>query len=68
MGRRARATPRRERRCEDAVLPQERAKIAMQLKHLVTPAGMGETFHVLILSKNLPRELVTALSGMRFAR
>jgi len=32
---------------EDAHLPQERAKRALQLKHLVTPAGMGETFHVL---------------------
>ena len=36
---------------EDCRLPQERAKVALQLKHLVTPAGMGETFHVLVASK-----------------
>jgi SAM-dependent MidA family methyltransferase len=33
---------------EDCRLPQERAKVALQLKHLVTPAGMGETFQVLV--------------------
>ena len=31
---------------EECRLPQERAKVALQLKHLVTPAGMGESFHV----------------------
>jgi len=36
---------------EDCRLPQERAKVALQLKHLITPAGMGETFHVLIASR-----------------
>ncbi|MGA8492090.1 MAG: SAM-dependent methyltransferase, partial [Terriglobales bacterium] len=29
---------------EECRLPQERAKVALQLKHLVTPAGMGESF------------------------
>ena len=33
---------------EDCRLPQERAKVALQLKHLVTPAGMGESFQVLL--------------------
>ena len=36
---------------EDCRLPQERAKVALQLKHLVTPAGMGESFHVLVAPK-----------------
>ena len=36
---------------EDCRLPQERAKVALQLKHLVTPAGMGENFHVLLARK-----------------
>jgi len=53
---------------EDCGLPQEQAKVAMQLKHLVTPAGMGETFHVLIMSKDVPKEAATRLGGMRFAR
>jgi SAM-dependent MidA family methyltransferase len=33
---------------EDCRVPQERAKVALQLKHLVTPFGMGENFQVLI--------------------
>ena len=32
---------------EECRLPQERAKVALQLKHLISPAGMGETFQVL---------------------
>jgi SAM-dependent MidA family methyltransferase len=36
---------------EDCRLPQEHAKAALQLKHLVTPAGLGETFQVLIASR-----------------
>lgn len=40
---------------EDSRLPQERAKVALQLKHLVTPAGMGETFQVLIASRGVGR-------------
>lgn len=53
---------------EDCRLPQERAKVALQLKHLVTPAGLGETFHVLVASQGLDPEQVAALSGMSFAR
>ncbi len=51
----------------DCVSPQEQTKVALQLKHLVTPAGMGETFHVLLLSRGVDREKVTSLSGLRFA-
>lgn len=53
---------------EDCQPPQERAKVALQLKHLVTPAGMGETFHVLIASKGVEPEKVAALSGLMFGR
>ena len=38
---------------EDCRIPQERAKVALQLKHLVTPAGMGENFQVLIASRGV---------------
>jgi SAM-dependent MidA family methyltransferase len=53
---------------EECRLPQERAKVALQLKHLVTPAGMGESFHVLIASKGIAEEKVSALSGLNFGR
>ena len=36
---------------EDCRVPQERAKVALQLKHLVTPVGMGENFQVLVASR-----------------
>jgi SAM-dependent MidA family methyltransferase len=52
---------------EDCRLPQERAKVALQLKHLVTPAGMGESFHVLVGSKGMAEEIVAALAGLSFA-
>jgi SAM-dependent MidA family methyltransferase len=51
---------------EECRLPQERAKVALQLKHLVTPAGMGESFHVLIASKGVAQESVKSLSGFSF--
>jgi SAM-dependent MidA family methyltransferase len=50
---------------EDCRLPQERAKVALQLKHLVTPLGMGETFHVLVGSKGVD---AAGLSGLSFGR
>jgi SAM-dependent MidA family methyltransferase len=53
---------------EGCRLPQEKAKVALQLKHLVTPAGMGESFHVLIASKRVDEEKVSALSGLSFSR
>ena len=52
---------------EECCLPQERAKVALQLKHLVTPAGMGENFHVLIMGKGIELQDVKQLSGMSFA-
>lgn len=53
---------------EDCRLPQERAKVALQLKHLVTPAGMGESFHVLLASKGVTAEPLATLSGLSFGR
>ncbi len=53
---------------EECRLPQERAKVALQLKHLITPAGIGETFHVLISSKGIADEKVAGLSGLSFGK
>lgn len=50
---------------QDCVLPQERAKVALQLKHLISPAGMGETFQVLVMSHNVGH---ARLSGMELVR
>jgi SAM-dependent MidA family methyltransferase len=51
---------------EDCRIPQERAKVALQLKHLVTPVGMGENFQVLIASRAVDRKKIAALSGLNF--
>jgi SAM-dependent MidA family methyltransferase len=51
---------------EDCRLPQESAKVALQLKHLVTPAGMGESFHVLVASKGIEKENMAKLAGLSF--
>ncbi len=53
---------------EECRLPQERAKVALQLKHLVTPAGMGESFQVLIATKGIEQERIESLSGLNFGR
>jgi SAM-dependent MidA family methyltransferase len=53
---------------EECRLPQEQAKVALQLKHLVTPSGMGESFQVLMGSKGVPTEIVEGLSGLSFAK
>jgi SAM-dependent MidA family methyltransferase len=53
---------------EECRLPQERAKVALQLKHLVTPAGMGEIFHVLIASRGIEGKKIAALAGLNFGR
>jgi SAM-dependent MidA family methyltransferase len=53
---------------EECRLPQERAKVALQLKHLVTPVGMGESFQVLVAGKGVDTEDVAGLSGLSFAR
>lgn len=49
-------------------MPPERAKVALQLKQLVTPAGMGETFHVLVASKGVDLDKVAGLSGLGFGK
>ena len=53
---------------EECRLPQEHAKVALQLKHLITPAGMGESFHVLVASRGVSAELVSKLSGLTFGK
>jgi hypothetical protein len=35
---------------------------------LVTPAGVGETFHVLIASKGINMESMAGLSGLTFGK
>jgi SAM-dependent MidA family methyltransferase len=50
---------------QDCGSRQEQAKVALQLKHLVTPAGMGESFHALVMAKGVE---AVALSGLKFAR
>lgn len=52
---------------EDCVLPQERAKVTLQLKHLITPAGMGESFQALFLGSGIAKEKAARLSGLSFA-
>jgi SAM-dependent MidA family methyltransferase len=51
---------------EDCRVPQEQAKVALQLKHLVTPVGMGENFRVLIASREVATETINGLSGLSF--
>ena len=53
---------------EEARMPQEQAKVALQLKHLVTPAGMGESFQVLVMGKGVDAAKARRLSGLKFAR
>ena len=53
---------------EECQMPQEKAKVALQLKHLVTPMGMGETFHVLVASKGVDPGIVETLSGLSFGK
>lgn len=50
---------------EDCRVLQEQAKVALQLKHLITPAGMGETFRVLIASRGMESKRIADLSGLR---
>jgi SAM-dependent MidA family methyltransferase len=53
---------------EDCRLPQERAKVALQLKHLATPAGMGDAFQALVLGRGVTKDDAKNLSGLKFAR
>ena len=48
---------------EACVLPQERAKVGLQLRHLISPEAMGERFHALLSSKGVGG----GLSGVEFA-
>ncbi len=48
---------------EECRVPQEQAKVSLQLKHLVTPMGMGETFQVMVASKGVG---TARLSGLKF--
>ncbi len=50
---------------QDCKLPQERAKVALQLKHLISPEAMGETFQVLLLSHDVPKAKAARLSGLK---
>ena len=53
---------------EDCRLPQERAKVALQLKHLATPVGMGDAFQALVLGRGVAKGKARGLSGLKFAR
>jgi SAM-dependent MidA family methyltransferase len=53
---------------QECRLPQEHMKRALQLKHLITPEGMGEAFHVLVMSSRLEKEKAAQLSGLKFVR
>ena len=53
---------------QECMLPQERAKVALQLKHLIVPSGVGETFQVLVMSHGVDREKAGRLAGLKFAR
>jgi SAM-dependent MidA family methyltransferase len=46
-------------------LPEDQAKVSLQLKHLVTPAGMGENFQVLLMGRGVD---AASLSGLKFSR
>ena len=53
---------------EEVTVPQEHAKVALQLKHLIMPEGMGETFDVLIMKKGVDKEKAAQLSGLKYRR
>jgi SAM-dependent MidA family methyltransferase len=52
---------------QDCKLPQEHTKVALQLKHLISPSGMGETFQVLLMSHNVAQEKAAHLGGLKLA-
>ncbi len=53
---------------EKAGLPEEHAKVALQLKHLIAPEGMGETFQVLVMACAVDKAEAARLSGLEFMR
>jgi len=52
---------------EDCRRPEERTKVALQLKHLVAPGGTGETFQVLVASRGVEPDQAARLDGLRWA-
>ena len=50
---------------EECRRPEERTKVALQLKHLVAPAGAGETFQVLVASRGVEPDKVRTLDGLQ---
>ncbi len=52
---------------QDCKLPQEHTKVALQLKHLIAPSGMGETFQVLLMSHNVAQQKAASLGGLKLA-
>ncbi len=50
---------------QECNLPQERAKVALQLRHLLSPEEMGEKFRALLLSRGVPREHARRLSALK---
>ena len=50
---------------QDCKLPQERAKVALQLRHLLSPEEMGEKFQVLLLSYGVPEYRARQLSTIK---
>ena len=52
---------------EDCRRPEERTKVALQLKHLVAPGGTGETFQVLVASQGMGPDQAASLDGLRWA-
>jgi len=53
---------------QECRLPQEHTKRAMQVKHLIVPGGMGETFQVLVMARGVEKQQAAKLSGLKFAR
>ncbi len=50
---------------QDCQLPQERAKVALQLRHLLSPEEMGEKFQVLLLSRGVDADKARELKSVR---
>ncbi len=50
---------------QDCKLPQERAKVALQLRHLLSPEEMGEKFQALLLSRGVREDKARGLRSVR---
>jgi len=53
---------------QDCRLAQERAKVALQLRHLLSPEEMGEKFQALLLSRGVPEDECRGLSATKLSR